>query len=77
METSERHQTALRVAREQLAALQVLGSAVLNASDLSAAQERLARWKERTVLLLAESVSQDEARRLERKQLGSHRRLQA
>ena len=72
METSERHQTALRVTREQLAALQAISSTVTTLSDVSAGQERLARWKERTVRLLAEFVSQDEARRLERKQLGSY-----
>lgn len=72
METSERHKTALRVAREQLDALQALSSAVTSLSAISAAQERLARWKERTVRLLAKSVSQDEARRLERKKLGSY-----
>ncbi len=72
METSERHQTALRVAREQFDALQAIVSTVTSLSDLSAGWERLARWKEHTVQLLAESVSEDEARRLERKKLGAY-----
>lgn len=62
---ADRRETALRIAREQLGSLEKIRSSISSIGDSYAGLQRIGRWRERTVRLLAKNVSMDEAQRLE------------
>ena len=66
---ADRKETALRIAREQLRSLEKISNYVSALEDGPAGLQRLERWKERTVRLLAGNVSRNEAGRLENIQI--------
>lgn len=66
---ADRKETALLISREQLRSLEKIRSSITGVVDGPAGLQRLERWKDRTVRLLAENVSMDEAHRLENLQI--------
>jgi len=68
--TSRREEQATSVVNQQLEELNELLKEAPN-TDSRLAHERLRRWKEKTVQLLAETVSETESRTLSEKRLGS------
>ncbi len=66
---ADRMETALSISLEQLESLEKIRGSISGMSDAPAGLQRLERWKERTVRLLAENVSKNEARRLENLQI--------
>ena len=71
MNTPDEKQNAIEMVSKQLVSLAELLSRAKSTNDAQLGREQLRRWKDQTVQLLAEKVSESESRVLSEKRLGS------